>query len=351
MERANDPKTPHQPPNPIVVIVLNTLLDKIPLRATKLTTFFAPAFSILTVPLPLSVSAAKVLLPKKGISIFGTAKLVKEYNPKNTNAASSSPTLPMMGIRPPCWISTVKARILAKVVKALYTWNAHNMNLGWFLNGYPLMSGTTGKTRQDASGKLPFLDFEEAINQAEENRFANVSDDRSDWVKISSSLSGKRAEMVKVINWRVAIIGQTRKTKLAGVTSVGKVEANCALVVDPTVRTSTCDTRDNVVSDVAAAAAGTLTLDAAAIGPMLIMDAIDINPKYARERKAGAWLAIRIMRDKTYLSMTRSAKDTLLENFVTGHLDSSGALDESDREVVVDDNDILDFSGWIWWWW
>lgn len=69
-----------------------------------------------------------------------------------------------------------------------------------------------------------------------------------------------------VISCNTAIRGQTKKTKLAGVTKVGKAAAKAAFVVGPTVLTKTLDR-------VASAA------DEVAMGPMLIMDAMLIRPK------------------------------------------------------------------------
>jgi hypothetical protein len=66
-----------------------------------------------------------------------------------------------------------------------------------------------------------------------------------------------------VTNCRMAMRGHTKKTKLAGVIKVGNAAAKAALVVGPTVLVKTLD---NVAS-------------VAAMGPMLIMDAMLTRPK------------------------------------------------------------------------
>lgn len=100
--------------------------------------------------------------------------------------------------------------------------------------------GTSGNTKNDAIGKFPTDAFEEANNQAEENRFAMVRELKSDCFRISSS-PGNKADMVTVSNCKTAMSGHTKKTKLAGVTNVGKELANTEFVVGPTVFISTLD--------------------------------------------------------------------------------------------------------------
>ena len=69
-----------------------TLRTRIPLKAKKLTNLLTNDFSF-------------------------TPKLAAEYNVKNIHPAHSAENEPINGIRPPCCNSTVKAKILASVVK------------------------------------------------------------------------------------------------------------------------------------------------------------------------------------------------------------------------------------------
>ena len=145
------------------------------------------------------------------------------------------------------------------------------MYFGLFLNGYPLKIGTNGNTKNEDSGSAPANAFDEEINHADEHKFAIVNALKSLCDKISS-LPGNIAEMETVINCKTAIKGHTKKTKLAGVTRVGNNAANSAFVVAPTVLVNTFD---NVTSQ------------PPLIGPMLIMDAMLMRPKYDNDMRAG----------------------------------------------------------------
>ena len=117
--------------------------------------------------------------------------------------------------------------------------------------------------------------------------------------------------METVINCKTAIKGHTKKTKLAGVTRVGNNAANSAFVVAPTVLVNTFD---NVASQ------------PPLIGPMLIMDAMLMRPKYDNDMRAGTWLAILMSLLRRYLSALPRFLVTLFPNFVTGHFESSGEV-------------------------
>jgi hypothetical protein len=146
------------------------------------------------------------------------------------------------------------------------------MYFGSFRNVYPLKTGTKGKIKVDARGSFPACALDEANNQAEEHKLAKVKALKSSCVRISSSL-GSKADIDNVINCKKAISGHTKNTKLAGVTKVGNKAANAALLVGPTVLVRT---EDNVASE------------PGVIGPIPIMDAILIRPKYDKDNRAGA---------------------------------------------------------------
>mmetsp|Transcript_27888 Transcript_27888/g.55912 ORF Transcript_27888/g.55912 Transcript_27888/m.55912 type:complete len:114 (-) Transcript_27888:402-743(-) len=104
--------------------------------------------------------------------------------------------------------------------------------LSFFLRGNPLRIGTSGRTRNEPSGRFPEEATLETRSHADEAKFAKESADRSSWERSDSF--GRSAEKITVNSCTTLISGQIRNTGAGGVMRVGKKLENALFVVGPT---------------------------------------------------------------------------------------------------------------------
>jgi hypothetical protein len=106
-------------------------------------------------------------------------------------------------------------------VKLEYTSKAGKIYLGLFRSGLEMMNGTRGKVKTHPKGKDEVA-MDETMIHVMDKRLAVVRAANSFPFR-NSSCKGKRIERDRVNNCKMAIIGQMRKTRGAGVTKVGNI--------------------------------------------------------------------------------------------------------------------------------
>jgi len=114
-------------------------------------------------------------------------------------------------------------------------------------SGRPAKSGTRGNASSEPSGNLRATALLAMMSQVAANELARKREVSSVWAiggpatrlrrrgRLRKLRPGRRMEQPSVPSWSAAIKGQMRKTKDAGVTSVGKTALKAALDVGPTL--------------------------------------------------------------------------------------------------------------------